>query len=110
MITFTLLVVPSIFATLNVSLKESRLFKLSKAELAVNVLTPVASIFKIPMEPVIDAGVKTVSGLSISTLVKVPPVVIGALASATLTSALLTVAASFVPVTLIVIVFGAVWF
>ena len=94
MVIFTELGVPSTLVTVKVSLTESPTFRSSLALLAVKVQSPAASIEKSPMVPLTSDGVKALSGLSTSVLVKVPLVLNAASVSFMATSALLTVAAS----------------
>ena len=89
--------VPSTLVTLKVLLALSPTFKLSKVLLAVNVQAPAASITRVPLLPTIVAGVKLLSGLSTSVLVKVPLLVKTASVSVKATTSLLTVAASLLP-------------
>ena len=61
-------------------------------------------MLSVPVVPTVVLGVKVLAVLSTSTLVKVPLVVNGALVSVRTTLALLTVAASLVPLMVILIV------
>ena len=96
-----MLAVPSTLLTLKVSLTESPSFSSSKAEFAVKVQAPLASIANSPISPVVEEAVKALSALSTSVLVRMPEVVSGALISVSETVADETVAASLLPLMVI---------
>ncbi|SBS69128.1 hypothetical protein VHE8714_04818 [Vibrio splendidus] len=98
--------VPSTDDTVKVSSTLSPTFNWLNALLAVNVQCPLASIVRSPLDPVIESGVKVLSGLSTSVLVSVPDVVTALSVSSMATVALLTVAASLVPLIVTLMVDG----
>src|SRR3989441_155225 len=96
-VTCTVVVVPSAAATVNVSDTVCPTFRLSNAEFAVYVHAPFAAIEKLPFVPATFVCGAKVWGLSTSAIASVPPVLKGALVSPSVTAALESTAASFVP-------------
>src|SRR5258708_6051122 len=96
-VTWTVVVVPSAEATVNVSDTDWPTLRLSNALLEVRGQAPVGAIGNVPFGPATFVCGTNVCALSTSDMVSVPPVVSGALVSDRATVAELSTAASLVP-------------